>query len=68
MFASVALFLSRLCSEISVRLVVPVDNRRVPVPTLNLANRPSHIAITGLRNAGQGRGELEQEGVAVARL
>jgi hypothetical protein len=35
--------------------------RRIEVLALRLANRPRHIAITGIRDSLQGDGKVEQE-------
>jgi hypothetical protein len=45
-----------------------VELGRIEVSALDRPNRPRHIAIPRVRNAGQGGGELEQECVAIARL
>jgi hypothetical protein len=37
--------------------------RRVEVPALYRADRTRHIAIAGIRDARQGSGKVEQEGV-----
>ena len=37
--------------------------RRIEVPALHRANRSRHIAVTGIRDALQGRGQVEQKGV-----
>jgi hypothetical protein len=44
-----------------VRLRALVELGRIEMPALHGANRPRHIAITGVRDARQGGGKVEQK-------
>jgi hypothetical protein len=52
--------LARL-GHLPVRLRALIELRRIEVSALRCANRPSHIAITGVHDARQGGGKVEQK-------